>query len=649
MFAVVLSVPVVAKTLPLEYFAGLPDVSQLSLSPDGKKLSAIIRIDVDSTQGSAVQVTDLASGGKKIVLFNDNKKYSIYRIWWKDNRTLLVSTFHPDRRDTWMGMGQARYKTRDTRLLIVDTETGNVNTQFSQNFLKKYKILPTGMDYVIDNLPDDPEHILMGFPTNQAMVDSGAQVGVYKVNIKNQRVKLIQRSMDHVVGWMTDQQHRVRVANYYDYQTGTNKVLVKNHGDNKWRELWAYAPFSEEQVSPLGFGLNPDELYIRAYHEKRLAVFKVNLTDKELKRELVYADPAYDVSGGLVYSPATKDVVGITYSQSGGYTFFDPELRKLQASLDKALPTNKNYVISLSSDAQKYLVLSTSATDSGTYFLGERSPATLNAVAFRYKHLSPELMSPVKRHDYKARDGLDIEAYLTLPKGNGKNLPTIIFPHGGPIARDDDDFDYWTQYFANKGYAVLQMNFRGSAGQGLELRNAGLKNWGMEMQDDIEDGARSLIAAGISDPDSICIVGASYGGYAALMGAVKTPDFYRCSVSIAGVSNVFDLVKDNRAFWSGYNVVDEQIGNDNKQLRAISPVNHADKIKIPVLLIHGDSDRQVDIKHSFQMRDALLKEDKDVTFLELLNEDHYLTNNNNRVATFRAMDVFLDKHLPVGN
>jgi dipeptidyl aminopeptidase/acylaminoacyl peptidase len=191
------------------------------------------------------------------------------------------------------------------------------------------------------------------------------------------------------------------------------------------------------------------------------------------------------------------------------------------------------------------------------------------------------------------------------------------------------------------------MNFRGSAGQGLEFRNAGLKNWGMEMQDDIEDGARKLIADGISDEKSVCILGASYGGYAALMGAVKTPDFYKCAVSVAGVSNVFELVKDSRIFWRSYNVVDELIGNDNRHLKEISPVNYAGKIKVPVLLIHGDDDRQVPVKHSIQMRDALLKAGKDVTYLELPNEDHYLTNNENRVATFKAIDTFLDKNLPV--
>jgi dipeptidyl aminopeptidase/acylaminoacyl peptidase len=191
------------------------------------------------------------------------------------------------------------------------------------------------------------------------------------------------------------------------------------------------------------------------------------------------------------------------------------------------------------------------------------------------------------------------------------------------------------------------MNFRGSDGQGITLRDAGLKRWGKEMQDDIEDGAQQLIADGITNANKICIVGASYGGYAALMGVVKTPDFYQCAISIAGVSSVFDLVRDNRNFTEGYNVAEEQVGKLNAELYKVSPVNRADEIKVPVLLVHGDSDIQVDVKHSRNMHEKLQQAGKNVTYLELANEDHYLANENNRIATFKAMNDFLDTNLPI--
>ncbi len=625
-------------------FSQLPDVSNLVLSPSGNKLASTVRVNVGDVQGVAVQVTDIASKKNKIVLFSDNSKFFFQSIEWKDDITLMAFVFSPAERDAWIGTRSARFKTRDYDLMLINTETEVVTQPVSSKFLERYKITPSVRSWVVDSLYEDPDHILMAFPG----IDAGflQDSVVYKINLKTQKATTYHQSKTNVNNWMTDQQHRVRIGSHY--KEGKVTILIKDVDSDKWRELWDYKIFSEQQVNVLGFGVDPNQLYIRAYHNKRQAIFRVNIKDPELKRELVIDDPQYDIKGSLIYSPVTGAVIGVTSKEDGGTHFFDKDLQGLQAKIDRAIPGQRNYIYSISDDLKKYLVFSTSSTDSGTYYLGQTNPVKLDAVAYRYKKLTPELMSNTQRLEYMARDGLKIEAYLTLPKnGAQKNLPTLMFPHGGPMARDNESFDYWTQFFVNKGYAVLQMNFRGSDGLGIELRNAGLKNWGKEMQDDVEDGARKLIADGIADPKSIGIVGASYGGYAALMGVVKTPDFYRCSISVNGVANVFDLVKDNRAFWLGYNVIDEQIGNDNATLRAISPVNFAEKIKAPVLLVHGTDDRQVEIKHSYQMRDALLKANKDVTFVELPSEDHYLLNEKNRMDTFRAMDAFLDRCMPV--
>lgn len=633
-----------ASDLVTENFAQLPDVSNLVLSPTGKKLASTVRVSVGDTQGSAVQVMDLATKKSKIVLFTDNSEFFFKWIDWKDDTTLMVSVFTPAERDTWINMQSVRFKTRDHDLMLIDTDTDKITRPVTSSFLKRYKITPSVRDWVIDSLHDDPEHILMAFPG----MDNGfmRDLVIYKINVKTQRATSYHPRKANVTSWMTDQQHRVRIGTHIkDDEVST---LIYGLESKKWRSLWPYKIFSEDQVNPLGFGKDPNELYIRAYHEKRQAIFKVNLKDPELKRELVLADPNYDIKGHLVYSPVHGEVIGVSAMAEGGTHFFDQNMQELQAKIDKAIPGHRNYIYAMTSDLNKFLVFSSSSIDSGTYYLGQTKPVKLDAIAYSYKKLLPELMSSTQPIQYKARDGLMIEAFLTLPKnGAQKNLPTLVFPHGGPIARDNESFDYWTQFFAHKGYAVLQMNFRGSDGQGIELRNAGLKNWGKEMQDDIEDGARKLIADGISDPNAIGIVGGSYGGYAALMGAVKTPDFYRCAISVNGVSNVYDLVKDRRAFWLSYNAIDEQIGNDNTTLKSISPVNFAEKIKAPVLLVHGTDDRQVEIKHSYQMRDALQKAKKDVTFLELPSEDHYLSNEKNRIDTFRAMDAFLDKCLPV--
>lgn len=633
-----------ASDLSTESFSQLPDVSNLVLSPSGKKLASTVRVSVGDTQGVAVQVMDLATKKNKMVLFTDNSKFFFKWIGWKDDTTLMVSTFTPAERDTWVGMGSVRFKTRDHDLMLIDTESEKITQPITSKFLKRYKITPSVRDWVVDSLYDDPEHILMAFPG----VDAGFMSGlmVYKINIKTQRATTYHSSKTNAGNWMTDQQHRVRVGT--QIEDDQVSILVYDLDSKKWQSLWTYKIFSEDQVDPLGFGKDPNEFYIRAYHQSRQAIFKVNLKDPTLKRELMVADANYDVQGSLVYSPVTGEVIGVSASAEGGTHFFDKGMQSLQAKIDKAIPEHRNYIYSITNDLNMFLVFSSNATDSGTFYLGTMNPLRLDAVAYSYKKLLPEFMSKTQRIEYTARDGLKIEAYLTIPKGKpAKNLPTLMFPHGGPHARDSGVFDYWAQFFANKGYAVLQMNFRGSDGQGIDHRNAGMKNWGKEMQDDVEDGARKLIADGIADPNAIGIVGGSYGGYAALMGVVKTPDFYRCAISVNGVSNVYDLVKDRRAFWLSYNAIDEQIGNDNATLKAISPVNFADKIKAPVLLVHGTDDRQVEIKHSYQMRDALQKAKKDVTFVELPSEDHFLLNEKNRIDTFRAMDAFLNKCLPI--
>lgn len=633
-----------ASSLTTEDFSQLPDVSNLVLSPSGKKLASTVRVSAGDTQGVAVQVMDLDTKKTKLMLFSDNSKFFFKWIGWKDDTTLMASVFKPAERDAWLGTQTVRFKTRDHDLMLINTETEEVTQPVTRNFLKRYKVTPSVRDWVVDSLYDDPDHILMAFPG----IDSGLMrdVVVYKVNIKNKRLTVYHQSKANIHNWMTDQQHRVRVGVFTkDDEVST---YIYDLDSKKWNSYWPYKILSEDQVDPLGFGKDPNEFYIRAYHQSRQAIFKVNLKDPELKRELVLADPNYDVKGHLVYSPIDGEVVGVSAMAEGGTHFFNKKMQGLQEKINKAIPNHRNYIYSASADLSKFLVFSSSNTDSGTFYLGQTNPIKLDAIAYSYKKLSPQLMSDSKIIRYKARDGLPIEAVLTLPKnGEQKNLPTLMFPHGGPMARDTGGFDYWAQFFANKGYAVLQMNFRGSDGQGIELRNAGLKNWGKEMQDDVEDGARQLIADGIADPKAIGIVGSSYGGYAALMGVVKTPDFYRCAISVNGVANVYDLVKSNRVFWRGYNVIDDLVGNDNANLRAISPVNFADKIKAPVLLVHGTDDRQVEIKHSYEMRDALLKAKKDVTFVELPSEDHYLLNEKNRMDTFRAMDSFLDKCMPV--
>lgn len=247
---------------------------------------------------------------------------------------------------------------------------------------------------------------------------------------------------------------------------------------------------------------------------------------------------------------------------------------------------------------------------------------------------------------YKARDGLEIEAYLTKPVNSKENsrLPAIILPHGGPMARDYSGFDYWAELFANRGYVVFQPNFRGSSGYGYDFEMAAVQGWGKAMQDDLEDAAHWLNEQNIIDEKRVCIAGASYGGYAALMASVKHADTFQCAASFAGVSDI-ELIVSKARYFTNKEVVRKQFGTDSDELEAVSPVNFAKKINIPILLIHGTDDKVVPVIHSREMADELEDFDKDVKYVEIEGANHHLSVQKHRMQTLEAMLAFFDKHL----
>jgi len=620
-----------AEPLPVEAFARLPDVGQVRLSPDGKKVAALAKVvKSGEMRGTAVQVYDVDKAESSVVAYGETGKFVIRRIIWANNDYVLVSARFPALR-----FGTP---TTETRMFSVDINTKESRGVLSGAYLRRQEYLPQYQDRIIDLLPAEEDEILLAIRLERSL-----GLGVIKVDISNSKVKRVLRERSDFVGFATDRQHRIRVG---VYQNDTEyQVLHHPIDDNSWIPLWTYEAFSADSVWPLGFAKDPNILFVRAYHEGREAVFKVDLRDPSLNKELVFSDPVYDASGSLIYSELSGRVVGIRYSADGGFTFWDDEYKALQEAIDRALPETTNILYSMSDDERRYVIVATSDTEPGTYYVGDRDKNSLKYLARRRPALPVDRMSAKNTVTYEARDGLEIEGFLTLPQGEGEGpYPAIVFPHGGPISFDDGGFDYWTQYFASRGYAVLQMNFRGSAGYGYDFMKAGLQNWGLEMQNDVEDGTRWLIEEGIADPDHICVVGASYGGYAALMEAVRNPDLYNCAVSFAGVTDVADLVSSQRRY-SNYEIVKEQVGSKTRELRQRSPLHNVDDIEIPVLLAHGTKDRSVPDRHSRRMHRALEKDGKDVTYLEFEDGDHHLSRQEHRIAFFKAMDEFLQSHL----
>lgn len=630
-----LSLPLLAQTvpqLPVEAFASIPDVSSVQLSPDGKKIASIVRVDQPKLKGTVVSILDLETGAKDVAVHTDNQKFVLLSLQWANDTTLLISAKFPANR--------YGTPTTETRLVKYDLTTRKTTSVLARSVVERLSWIPQHQGQIIDMMPDDPDHILLAL---DGMGEAVGEDSVLRVNLSQGKSAFIQNAKRKVIGWIADRQHKVRISIYND--DTEYRIYEQPEQKTESRLLWTFKAFSEDSIWPLGFDADPNILYVRAYHQGFEAIFKVNLTDPKLTKELVYANENTDVEGDLIYSELKKKVIGISEGDGEEYTFWDPEYAGLQNGLKAVLPNAHNFITQFSANERRYIVYSTSSTQPGTYYFGDRDEKALFPIAERYSQLSSEQLADTQYLSYEARDKLKIDAYLTVPKGlEAKNLPTIIFPHGGPISYDSNDFDYWAQFFANRGYAVFRMNFRGSAGYGYEFMKAGLKSWGLEMQNDVEDGTRYLINQGISDPQRICIVGASYGGYAALMGAAMTPDLYRCAVSVAGVTDVAYLVKSSRRF-TNYEVVKEQIGDDFSALYERSPVSKADKITIPVLLLHGDKDRVVKVQHSREMFGELKSRKKNVEYIELENGDHYLSNNDHRLTTFKALDKFLADNL----
>ena len=618
-----------ATELPVQAFASAPTIDMLKLSPDGSKLSMIQTLDTDKQQLVLLKVVDIDTGENKFLLKADSRELTILSVVWANNRQLLMKAAYASH----------RYGTpvTETRLVVIDADTGKNNSVVRGQLERKLVRTPQFQSNIVSLIPEDEHNILLALDG----FTYGVGTSVVKINLKSGFAEIVANSRENLIDWVADRQHNPRIAIFRDdlrYQ-----IKEKIADSHEFRELWQFDALSEDAIWPIGFDADPQLLYVSAYHEGRKAIFRVNLAQQQLKLELVKADANYDVAADVTYSWQENKIIAIANE------YVDAKYLKFQQALDNALPDADNYIVSMSHDQNRYIVLSSSQTHAGAYLLGDRKEKSLDYLLPKFGQLTPELMVAKQKINYQARDGLNIEGYLTTPLGYQQGeaagtLPTIIFPHGGPISFDDDGFDYWTQFFANRGFAVLQMNFRGSHGYGFDFMQMGLQGWGLQMQDDVEDGTRWLINKGIADPKRICIVGASYGGYAALMGVVKTPDLYQCAVSFAGVTDVEALVKSHRRY-TNYEVVKKQLGDDFDLLEQRSPVNHVDKIQVPVLLVHGTKDRSVPVKQSVAMYKALKREDKPVQYIELEDGDHYLSTNSHRLQTFQAMDSFLKQHL----
>jgi len=493
---------------------------------------------------------------------------------------------------------------------------------------------------IVDDLYDnDAEMIISLNKRNPEVFD------VYRVDLNTKELTLIAENPGNVTGWVTDHTGCIRLALVTD---GVNSSILHRPNENTPFETVITTNF-KEQIQPLFFDFDNKLLFASSnINRDKAAIVRVDpATAKE--ESVIFQHPEVDVSG-LAWSRKRKvytEVQFVTWRRER--KFFDAEMEALQNDLEKQLPGYEVDLQSGNKNEDIFVVAAWSDRTMGARYLYEVASKKLTKLAEIAPWLPEGDLAEVKPITYKARDGLTIHGYLTLPRGSGRNLPLIVNPHGGPWARDSWGYDAEVQFLANRGYAVMQINFRGSTGYGRAFWEASFKQWGKTMQDDVSDGVKYAIAQGIADPKRIAIYGGSYGGYCTLAGLAFTPELYACGVDYVGVSNLFTFLKTIPPYWKPMlDMFYEMVGNpetDKELLAAASPVLHADNIRVPLLIAQGAQDPRVNVDESDQMVAALKKHGIPVEYLVKDNEGHGFHNEENRFEFYEAMEKFLKKYL----
>ncbi len=627
---------------PTAAYASLPRIESIQLSPSGRHLAVLRNHD-----GQTVLETQTVSGqDPHRVVSTDNRDSIITWFRWVNDERLLVSL-------RFARTGDA-IESVDTRLLAVNRDgTEEVANLFKQGtfpsiFGKKH--FPQFHDQLVGTIPGDPRHVLLALDLEHPNAPD-----VYKVDVYSGERQLVQANPSStpdakaVFHWIADRAGTVR-AGVGRFET-TVHAIFRQPESSLWRDLAQYDVAKETGLVPLAFDADPAWLYVRDQHRGKAAIFKMNMLDRGADRLLVVADPKYDLTGELVYAPGRKKVVGVRYSPADQRVlFWDFDAQRLQARIDRAIPGMVNVIQSSSDDGRLHIVQSSGAVHPPRWSIFDEHDGRMVLLGKSYPDLEAAVLAAPTTTYVTARDGKELQVLLTLPKDRDpRHLPMIVFPHGGPAARMPGAFNYWTQWFVSRGWAVLEPRFRGTEGFGDEFLRAGFQRWGLEMQDDVSDAVQYAIRSGLANAKRTCIVGAGYGGYAALMAAVDQPNLYRCAVSLGGVTDLSALVSDSRWFLKQPAMVEMRVAswlNDRDRLRVTSPVFRARDMRTPLLLMHGAMDRIVPVSQGRALAEALQTAGQTkYTYVELPLADELLHREADRQLVFSELEAFLAQHL----
>ncbi len=498
---------------------------------------------------------------------------------------------------------------------------------------------------IIDDLEDFEHEMIVGLNKRNPQLFEP-----YHLDLRTGELKLLAENtdaMNPITGWVADHNGKIRAAT--QVTGGVNTSLLYRPTENDSFRSIITTSF-RESLNPLFFTFDNKNVYaLSNLGRDKEAVIKYDIANgKEL--EVVYENSDYDMSA-LHYSHKRKVLTAASFvSWKREYKFLDKEAEQIYSRINRDLGKYEAVITDRNKNEDKFIVRTYSDRSLGSFYLYDLKKDELTKLADVQPELKEEDMAEMKPIQYKTRDGLTVHGYLTLPKGvEPKNIPVVVNPHGGPWHRDVWSFNPEIQLLANRGYAVFQMNFRGSTGYGRKFWEASFKQWGQKMQDDITDGVRWLISEGIADPQRIAIYGGSYGGYATLAGVTFTPDLYACAVDYVGVSNLFTFLKTIPPYWKPYlDMMYEMVGNpqaDSVMMAAASPAFHVDKIQVPLFIVQGAKDPRVNKDESDQMVKALREKGINVPYLVKENEGHGFLNEENRFEFYKAMSGFFRKNL----
>lgn len=605
-----------SNLIPLEDFFKNPEKSSYQISPNGEYYSYMAPYE------NRMNIFIQKRGEAEVVQLTSDTDRDIAGYFWPNNTQILYA------KDDG---GNENYKLFGVNIdgtePVCYTDFEDVRTQ------------------IIDDLPDLPNEVIIGMNKRNPQV-----FDPYRLNIETGDMEMLAENPGNIQGWMFDHAGKLRIA--LAIVDGVNtSLLYRETEQDEWQDVLTTS--FKETMSPQFFTFdNKNVISVSNLERDKMAVVEFDIAKgKEVK--VLYENKDYDVSG-VNYSRKRKVITSASFtSWKRERHFFDKETEKMFKHLEKDLG---DYEIGLTANNKEetvYIVRTYSDRSLGAYYIYDKNADKLEKITDVSPWIDEEEMARVTPIQYQSRDGLTINGYLTLPKGltmkNAKNLPVVINPHGGPWYRDGWGFNPEIQFLANRGYAVLQMNFRGSTGYGKEFWEASFKKWGREMQDDITDGTKWLIDQGIADPERIAIYGGSYGGYATLMGLVKEPDLYAAGVDYVGVSNMFTFMETIPPYWEPMReMFYEMVGNpeaDSLMLREVSPVFHVDKIEAPLFIAQGANDPRVNKDESDQVVEAMKARNIDVEYLVKDNEGHGFRNEENRFEFYRSMEEFLSKHL----